>query len=327
VRSEYNQITRSGGFVCKGKDTMRIAFMGTPEFAVPTLNALIGAGHDVVAVYTQPPRPAGRGKKLSQSAVHMRAQELGLHICTLHSLKTVEEQTAFSALNLDVAVVAAYGLILPTAILEAPHHGCLNVHGSLLPRWRGAAPVQRAILAGDAETGVMVMQMEVGLDTGPVRASARTAVMRKTASELTAELAQMGAGLMLQVLTDMAQYPAIAQGDDGVTYAAKIDKTETRLDFTQSAEQVERQVRAFYPTAWFAYNGERYRVLAADVFREFHHPSEDGNDESGVILDTTLNIACGSGAIKPTLIQRAGKPVMPLTEFLRGNRIPSGTKL
>ncbi len=311
---------------------MRIAFMGTPEFAVPTLNALVTAGHDVACVYTQPPRRAGRGKQLTPSAVQNRAEVLGIEVRHPVSLRSAEEQAAFAALDLNVAVVAAYGLILPQAILDAPRLGCLNVHGSLLPRWRGAAPVQRAILAGDQETGVMIMQMEAGLDTGPVRATARTAIDCKTAGELTNELAQLGADLMAEVLSNMAAYPAVTQAQDGVTYAAKIDKAETRLDFTQSAQQVERQVRAFHPAAWFEYEGERYRVLSADLFKEKRHSREGGNDavvfgEAGTVLDNTLTIACGSGAIRPTLIQRAGKPAMPIEDFLRGKSIPAGIQL
>jgi methionyl-tRNA formyltransferase len=226
---------------------MRLAFMGTPEFAVPSLDALVAAGHEVVAVYTQPPRPANRGKKLTPSAVQTRAEELGLPVRSPLSLRTAEAQAEFAILNLDAAVVAAYGLILPQTILDAPKYGCLNVHGSLLPRWRGAAPVQRAILAGDRTTGVMVMQMEAGLDTGPVRATTEIEIGRKTTGELTAELAELGAELMVIVLEDMAAHPAVVQSEDGVTYAAKIDKSETRIDFSAPAETVERQIRAFNP--------------------------------------------------------------------------------
>lgn len=300
---------------------MRIIFMGTPDFAVPTLNALVKAGHDVVAVYSQPPRPANRGKKLTPSAVHARAEALGLEVRTPVSLKATEEQAAFAALHADVAVVAAYGLLLPQPILDAPRHGCLNVHGSLLPRWRGAAPVQRAILAGDETTGVMIMQMEAGLDTGPVRATASTAIDRKTAGDLTDELAGLGAALMVKVLADLDAHPAAAQPDDGVTYARKIEKAEARLDFSQPAEAVERQIRAFNPVpgAFFELGGERYRILAAD--------NVDGVGKSGGVLDDQLTIACAGGAIRPTIIQRAGKPAMPLAEFLRGNRIMAGTIL
>jgi methionyl-tRNA formyltransferase len=300
---------------------MRLAFMGTPEFAVPTLDALVAAGHDVVAVYTQPPRPANRGKRLTPSAVQARAEELGLPVFTPVSLRSAEAQAEFAALDLDVAVVAAYGLILPEAILDAPKHGCLNVHGSLLPRWRGAAPVQRAILAGDAKTGVMVMQMGAGLDTGPVCATTEIEIGQKTTGELTAELAELGAELMAVVLNDLAAHPAIPQPDDGVTYAAKIDKAETRIDFSASAELIERQVRAFNPApgAWFEFDGERYRVLATELSAK--------NGAAGTVLDDELTIACGTNAIRPTLIQRAGKPAMPTAELLRGKPIPSGTIL
>lgn len=300
---------------------MRLIFMGTPDFAVPTLNALVDAGHDVVAVYSQPPRPANRGKKLTPSAVHARAEQLGLEVRTPVSLKSSEEQAAFAALNADAAIVAAYGLLLPQPILDAPKYGCLNVHGSLLPRWRGAAPVQRAILAGDAETGVMVMQMEAGLDTGPVRAKARTPIDRKTAGELTAELSELGAKLIVQVLANIESHPAVAQPEEGVTYARKIDKSEARLDFSQSAEALERQIRAFNPLpgAFFEFKGERYRILAADI--------AEAVGESGTVVDDQLTIACATGAIRPNIIQRAGKPVMPLADFLRGNAIRVGTLL
>ncbi len=318
---------------------MRLAFMGTPEFAVPTLDALVAAGHEVVAVYTQPPRPAGRGKRLTPSAVQARAEELGLEVRSPVSLKTAEAQAEFAALDLDVAVVAAYGLILPQAILDAPRHGCLNVHGSLLPRWRGAAPVQRAILAGDATTGVMVMQMEAGLDTGPVRATTEIEIGSKTAGQVTSELAELGAELMAAVLADIAAFPAVTQSADAITYAAKIDKAETRLNFAASAEQIERQVRAFNPApgAWFEYEGERYRVLEAVVAPAqagAHHASQiKPADEigtslrwsDGVVLDNQLTIACATSAIRPTLIQRAGKPAMPTADLLRGKPIPPGT--
>ena len=301
---------------------MRLAFMGTPEFAVPSLDALVAAGHEVVAVYTQPPRPANRGKKLTPSAVQTRAEELGLPVRSPLSLRTPEAQAEFAMLELDAAVVAAYGLILPQTILDAPKYGCLNVHGSLLPRWRGAAPVQRAILAGDRTTGVMVMQMEAGLDTGPVRATTEIEIGSKTTGELTAELAELGAELMVIVLQDMAAHPAVVQSEDGVTYAAKIDKSETRIDFSAPAETVERQIRAFNPApgAWFEYESERYRILEAEVV-----PGQ--TKISGEVLDDILTIACGANAIRPTLIQRAGKPAMPTADLLRGKPIAQGTIL
>ncbi|NBC35678.1 methionyl-tRNA formyltransferase [Novosphingobium sp. FSY-8] len=301
---------------------MRIIYMGTPEFAVPALEALVAAGHEVVAAYSQPPRPGGRrGRELTPSPVHKRALELGIEVRHPISLKGAEEQAEFAALNADVAVVAAYGLILPRGILEAPKHGCLNLHGSLLPRWRGAAPVQRAILAGDDETGVGIMQMEAGLDTGPVRLEGRTDIGDKTTGELTSELAAMGADLILRVLDNLDAHPPLAQSADGITYAHKIDKAEARLDFSLSAEQVLRQIRAFMPApgAFFELEGERYKVLAADIAA--------GAGEPGVTLDDTLTIACGTGAIRLTTIQRAGKPAMPTADLLRGRPIPAGTRL
>jgi methionyl-tRNA formyltransferase len=300
---------------------MRIIYMGTPEFAVPALEALVSGGHEIVAAYTQPPRPGGRrGRELTPSPVHRRALEMGIAVRHPVSLKGAEEQQAFADLGADVAVVAAYGLILPRAVLAAPRLGCLNLHGSLLPRWRGAAPVQRAILAGDAQTGVGIMQMEAGLDTGPVLLEGRTDVDGKTTGALTAELAQMGAGLIVRVLGDVAAFPARAQGD-GVTYAHKIDKAEARLDFSASASQVERQVRAFMPApgAYFELEGERYKVLAAQVV--------EGVGEAGVTLDDGLRVACGIGAIRVTAIQRAGKPVMAVGDLLRGRPIVAGTRL
>lgn len=332
---------------------MKIIFMGTPDFAVPTLDALVGAGHDIVAVYSQPPRPAGRGKKLMPSPVHARAEALGLEVRTPESLRDKPVQEAFAALGADVAVVAAYGLILPQAVLDAPHLGCLNVHGSILPRWRGAAPVQRAILAGDTETGVTIMEMEKGLDTGAMRLVERIAVESKTAGELTDELAHMGAAMMVRVLADPDAFPPVVQPEAGVTYAHKIDKTESRIDWAQDAVQVERQIRAFnpFPGAFFEYQGERFRVHSAEVVNDFspsRHPCENGgpspeasvntvgsemdsslrgNDEVGIVLDTHLTIACASGAIRPTLIQRAGKSAMSVAELLRGFTIPEGAKL
>jgi methionyl-tRNA formyltransferase len=300
---------------------MRVIFMGTPEFAVPALIALVEAGHEVIAAYTQPPRPAGRGKQLQPSPVQREAEARGIAVRYPVSLKGADEQADFAAMAADIAVVAAYGLILPQPILDAPRLGCLNIHGSLLPRWRGAAPIQRAILAGDAETGVGIMRMERGLDTGAVLLEGRTPIAHKTAGELTEELAQMGARLMIEVLANLPAHPEVPQPEDGVTYASKIDKAESRLDFGQSAEQVERQVRAFAPApgAFFELDGERYRVLAAEIV--------EGAGEPGVTLDDRLTIACGSGAIRPTHIQRAGKPAMDTAALLRGRVIPAGTRL
>ena len=306
---------------------MRIIFMGTPEFAVPTLNALVQAGHHVVAVYSQPPRRAGRGKLLTPSPVQARAEDL--EIPTLHpvSLRTAEAQAEFAAFDADVAVVAAYGLILPQAILDAPRRGCLNVHGSLLPRWRGAAPIQRGILAGDTFGGVTIMQMEAGLDTGPMLAMADTKLAGKTAGDATAEIAYMGARLMADVLDELDEFEAVPQPEEGVSYAAKIDKAEARLDFTRTADLVLRQVLAFNPApgAFFEFEGDRYRVLAAELASPPTQPSP--LKEGGLVLDDKLTIACAQGAIRPTLIQRAGKPAMATADLLRGRPIPAGTRL
>ncbi|ASY44713.1 MAG: methionyl-tRNA formyltransferase [Pseudomonadota bacterium] len=300
---------------------MRIIYMGTPDFAVPALDALAKAGHDIVAVYSQPPRPAGRGKNLTPSPVHQRAEAMGIEVRTPESLKDAAVQAAFAALDADVAVVAAYGLILPRAILDAPRHGCMNIHASLLPRWRGAAPIQRAILSGDNVTGVTIMDMAAGLDTGPMRAKYVTKIEGKTAGALTAELAQAGADLMVEVLDDVAQHPPMAQPDEGVTYAAKIAKAEARIDFTRPALQIERQVRGFnpFPGAFFEYGGERFRILTAQVEHEDGAP--------GALLDDALLIACGHGAIRPTLIQRAGKAAMTPDEMLRGFDMPAGSRV
>jgi methionyl-tRNA formyltransferase len=300
---------------------MRIAFMGTPDFAVPTLDALIAAGHEVAAVYSQPPRPAGRGKAPRPSPVQLRAEAAGIEVRTPASLRDERVQAEFAALGLDVAIVAAYGLILPQPILDAPSRGCLNVHASLLPRWRGAAPIQRAILAGDRMTGVTIMRMEAGLDTGPMLGAQGTEIGRKTAGELTAELAGMGGALMAQVLDRFASIGPRPQREAGATYAPKIEKQEARLDFTLPAIEVERRVRAFNPApgAYFEHDGERIKLLAAD-------PSDTAG-EPGTILDDRLTIACGEGAIAPTQVQRSGRAPMTAAELLRGFAIPAGIRL
>ena len=300
---------------------MRLAFMGTPAFAVPALDALVAAGHDVAAVYTQPPRPAARGKALTRSAVHLRAEALGLAVRTPLNFKGEDERTAFADLDLDVAVVAAYGLILPVAVLTAPRRGCINIHASLLPRWRGAAPIQRAILAGDATTGVTIMGMEKGLDTGPMLLTEATPIGHKTAGELTAELATMGARLIVAALARIDSLTPVAQPDDGVTYAAKVDKGEARLDFSVAAAVVEQAIRAFNPApgAFVEIGGERLKLLAAEVVA--------GDGAPGALIDAGLTIACGDGAIRPTLVQRAGKPAMATAALLNGWPIAVGTML
>jgi methionyl-tRNA formyltransferase len=301
---------------------MRVIFMGTPDFAVPALVELTEAGHELVAVYTQPPRPGGRrGREVTPSPVQREAEARGIAVRHPVSLRNAEAQAEFAALRADIAIVAAYGLILPQAILDAPRLGCLNIHASLLPRWRGAAPIQRAILAGDAETGVTIMRMEAGLDTGPMLAETRTAVDGKTAGALTGELASLGARLIAEVLADLPAFPEIVQPEEGVTYAKKIDKAEARLDFAQCADAVERQIRAFAPApgAFFELNGERFKVLAAQVVGAV--------GEAGTVLDDALTIACAHEAVRPTLIQRAGRPAMDASALLRGFPIAAGTRL
>jgi methionyl-tRNA formyltransferase len=299
---------------------MRIVFMGTPAFAVPALEALVAAGHDVAAVYTQPPRPAQRGKQPQASAVQQAAERLGLPVRFPVNFKDAADREAFAALGTDVAVVAAYGLILPQAILDAPRRGCLNIHASLLPRWRGAAPIQRAILAGDTSTGVTIMQMERGLDTGPMLLTAETPVDAKTAGALTDELAAMGAKLIVEALA-RDTLSAKPQPAEGVTYAHKIDKAEAALDFTRRAAEVERAVRAFNPApgAFTLLGQERLRILACDVV--------DASGDPGVTLDDHLTIGCGTGAIRPALVQRPGKRAMDVAEVLRGFPVPAGTRL
>lgn len=301
---------------------MRLAFMGTPDFAVPTLDALLAAGHEIAAVYTQPPRPGGRrGKEPTKSPVQRRAEAEGIEVRTPPTLRDPEEQERFRALALDAAVVAAYGLILPVPVLEAPRMGCLNVHASLLPRWRGAAPVQRAILAGDKKTGVTIMGMERGLDTGPIYGWMETRIGTMSAGELTSRLAEMGAGLMTSVLEALESSRPRPQPAEGVTYASKIDKSEARLDFAQSAPAVERQIRAFSPVpgAYFDIRGERIKILRAEV--------SDLGGVPGTVLDHGLTIACGAGAIVPRRVQRAGRGVMTADELLRGFPIAPGTRL
>lgn len=304
-----------------GFTAVRIIFMGTPDFAVPTLRALHEAGHEIPAVYTQPPRPAGRGKQDRPSAVHRAAETLDIEVRHPQSLRDLDAQADFLTLKAELAVVVAYGLILPRAILEGPARGCVNVHASLLPRWRGAAPIQRAILAGEHVTGVTIMQMEEGLDTGPMLATARVPVEDKTAGELHAELAEIGARLLVETLDQLGQLKPEPQGELGVTHAAKIDKSEARIDWSKPAELIEREVRAFapFPGSWFELDGERIKVLRARVIGV--------NGAKGTVLDEEMTIACGNAAIRPLLIQRAGKPAMEADAFLRGKQVPVGTVL
>jgi len=299
---------------------MRIVFMGSPDFAVPSLDALVEAGHDVVAVYAQPPRPAGRGKAERKTAVHERAEQLGTEVRTPRTLRDAEEQARFAALNADLGVVAAYGLILPKPILDGPKSGCVNVHASLLPRWRGAAPIQRAILAGDEISGVTIMKMNEGLDTGPMLLKHELDIRGKNAGQVTDELAKLGASALVEWIDHPT--PPEPQPEEGATYASKIDKSEARIDWSRPAEQVERQVRAFNPApgAWFEANGERVKLLEAAV-------GDDASGKPGEVLDDCLTIACGSGYARPLKVQRAGRGAMTVGELLRGFPIPKGTIL
>jgi len=302
--------------------TLRLAFMGTPDFAVPTLAELLAQGHDITCVYSQPPRPKGRGMALEPTPVHQFAQKAGLPVRHPASLKGEADQVEFAALDLDAAIVVAYGLLLPKAILDAPKLGCFNLHGSLLPRWRGAAPIQRAVMAGDEETGVMVMQMEEGLDTGPVLMAERVKVGRKTSGELTTELSRLGADLMVRALGALERGAVTPQpqSQDGVTYAKKITKDEARIDWNKSAAEIDARVRGLapWPGAFTEVKGERLKILSAT-------PVKDRGDAGEVITDD-LTVACGEGALKLLKVQRAGKGVMDARELLKGFALPPGTR-
>jgi methionyl-tRNA formyltransferase len=302
--------------------SLRLAFLGTPEFAVPTLAELIAQGHDIAAVYSQPPRPKGRGMETVPGPVHKFAQTAGLEVRTPLSLKSAEEQAAFAALNLDAAVVVAYGLLLPKAILDAPRLGCFNLHGSLLPRWRGAAPIQRAVMAGDTETGVMVMHMDEGLDTGPVLMAERTNIGRKTSGDLADQLSRLGADLMVRALSalERGQVAEHSQSEEGVTYAKKIDKEEARIDWSKSATQIDCLIRGLGPSpgAYSEVNGERLKVLYAEP--------ASGKGLPGEVLSGDLTIACGERALRLIRVQRAGGKAMDAAELLKGFILPPGTK-
>ena len=308
--------------------TMRLVFMGTPDFAVPSLSEIVGCGHDVVAVYTRPPRPAGRGMSERRSPVHEKAATFALPVVTPKNLKDPVEQDAFAALRADAAVVVAYGLILPQAALDAPRHGCFNLHASLLPRWRGAAPIQRAVMAGDKETGVMVMRMEAGLDSGPICMAERLAIgAEDTAGDLHDQLAVFGADLMVRALAALEhdRLDCVAQGTEGVTYAAKIDKAEARIDFHQDAMAVHNQIRGLSPSpgAWcdmvIGGKGERVKVLRSTI--------SDQSGAPGAFLDELLTVACGTGAVRLLELQRAGKKPMSAQAFVNGLHGPPEFRL
>jgi methionyl-tRNA formyltransferase len=300
---------------------MRLAFMGSPEFAVPALRALHAAGHEIVAVYCQPARPAGRGQAVRRCAVHVAADSLGLAVLTPPRLRTVPDTwAAFTAMRLDAAVVAAYGLILPKPMLEAPRHGCLNIHASLLPRWRGAAPIHAALLAGDAETGVTIMRMDEGLDTGAMLLREAVRLTPTMTSALLHDiLAEIGARL---ILTALATSPdPVPQPAEGVTYAPKLTRADGRINWTEDAAAIERRVRAFdpWPGTFTTLNGTVLKVLGAE--------RTDGSGPPGTALDATLRIACGSGALRPTRVQLAGRAALDTEAFLRGHPIPPGARV
>ncbi|MEQ1711842.1 MAG: methionyl-tRNA formyltransferase [Hyphomicrobium sp.] len=307
---------------------MRVVFMGTPDFSVPALSAILGAGHEVVAVYAQPPRPAGRGMEPRKSPVHRFAEAAGIPVLTPTSLKGEGEQRVFAAHRADVAVVVAYGLLLPKAVLDAPRLGCLNLHASALPRWRGAAPIQRAIMAGDTSTAMMIMRMEEGLDTGPVCLAAFVQIgLETTAGILHDELSLLGGDLIVRALQalERGSLSATPQGADGVTYAAKITKDEARIDFTRPAREVHDRIRGLspHPGAWLEIGPvgkrERVKVLASAL--------TEVTGEPGKVLDDALTIACGEGGLRLVEVQRAGKKPMSASEFLRGCALPAGTRL
>ena len=309
---------------------MRVVFMGTPEFAVPTLAGILAAGHAVAAVYTQPPRPAGRGMAVRKSPIHLLAERCGLPLLTPATLRPEAETRAFTAHRAEVAVVVAYGLILPSPLLQAARQGCLNLHASALPRWRGAAPIARAIIAGDAETAATVMRMEAGLDTGPVCAMERVPIgPDTTAGELSDLLAERGAQLMVRALAELEQgrLRCAPQAAEGVTYAAKVDKGETRLDFRRPAQEVHNRVRGLSPApgAWFeaVHEGrsERIKLLRTAVL------AHAASAPPGTILDDALSIACGEGAVRMLKVQRSGRKPMAAGEFLRGFPLGKGARL
>jgi methionyl-tRNA formyltransferase len=305
---------------------MRLIFMGTPDFAVAALRALLASSHRIVAVYTQPPRPAGRGQVAQTSPIHRLAEAVGLPVRTPVQFKDPAARAELAAFGADLAVVAAYGLILPQAILDAPRLGCVNIHASLLPRWRGAAPIQRAIEAGDAETGVTIMRMTAGLDTGPMLLAERVAIgPTMTAGELHDRLAERGAALLLRALQGLeaGTLAATPQPDAGVSYARKIEKAEARIDWRRPAAEIERRIRAFNPVpgAWFEAGGERIKALMGEIARDARPAAP------GTVLDERLTIACGAGALRLLLVQRAGKAAMAAEEFLRGRAVEPGCAL
>jgi len=305
---------------------LRLAFFGTPAFSVPALDALRAAGHDIAAVYTRAPRPAGRGTRLTPSPVHAVADAAGIPVRTPRTLKDETTQVEFAALGLDAAVVVAYGLLLPAPVLDAPRLGCLNIHASLLPRWRGAAPIQRAILAGDARTGITIMRMDEGLDTGPMLLAEAVPIgTEETAGTLHDTLSALGARLIVAALDGLAAGTLAArpQPDEGATYAAKLTREEERLDWSRPAEELARRVRAFAPApgAWFAHDGARIKVRAATA------AAGQAGAAPGTLLDDALTVACGTGALRLLAVQREGRAPLTAADFLRGTKLPARTVL
>ena len=301
---------------------MKLVFMGTPNFSVPALKALAQSNHQICAVYSQPPRPAGRGKKLRLSDVHKEALDLGLTVHNPTSFKSDKDRTIFRKLKADIAIVVAYGLILPNQILSAPKFGCLNIHASLLPRWRGAAPIQRAIMEGDDETGVCIMKMEEGLDTGPILSSRKIQIKENDNAKILSErLSLVGSKLIVEVLDALSEFKAYSQSADGATYARKIEKSETKIDWSLPAKTINRKIRALspFPGAWTEINGERIKLLASKVINKENEP--------GIVLDTGFSIACGQKAVEITEAQRPGKSAQKSDVFLRGFRLQEGSKL
>jgi methionyl-tRNA formyltransferase len=303
---------------------LRLAFMGSPEFAIPTLESILAAGHDVACVYSQPPRPAGRGRQLSKTPVHDLAERRGIEVRTPQNFRAPADRKAFADLKLDTAVVVAYGLLLPQEILDAPRLGCFNLHGSILPRWRGAAPIHRAVMAGDTVTGVQVMKMEAGLDTGPVMKTAITRIAEEdTTGDVHDRLSMLGADLMVKALAELEAGPVklTPQTEDGLTIAAKVSPAEARIDWTKPAAQVAAHIRGLspHPGAWFEFGAQRIKAL--------HARAEQGSGRPGDVLDDGLLVACGAGAVRLTRLQRAGKGQMTAEEFQRGARVSRGQRL
>jgi methionyl-tRNA formyltransferase len=303
---------------------MKLAFFGSPEFAVPALRALVGIGHEIVRVYTQPSQVAGRGKKVQETAIYAIASELGLQVCTPSSLTDEAVQEEFKELNLDAAIVVAYGLILKKPILDAPKFGCFNIHASLLPRWRGAAPIQRAIMAGDEETGVSIMRMNEGLDTGPLLLSETVPIRDFTTSQkLHNQLAILGSGMIVEALEGVfsGRLKEVPQPEEGITYAQKLTREEGRIDWNKTAEEIERKVRAFtpWPGAWFNLGGVRLKVLEVELV--------EGSGEPGVVIDNNLTVSCRTGSLRLKTVQREGRRPMSVETLLRGFSIETGSLL